>query len=207
MKKLLWIGLLCALLALTACGTEKAPQPDVPDTGASAAGTAAEAQSESLIFAEELQTTEEAASETVPAETAAQTQTTQDSTPVRVQVREAKKNDPALASAKTYTAIDDDPSVQLLFTAEGTPRDFRFLAIEFTDVGSGGEFLFNCKTLLEIPSDVLRTGAAVSTVFYGDIPNNGYSYVDENGETQYYSIAFSGEDGSLITEPFTPVEN
>jgi len=42
----------------------------------------------------------------------------------------------------------------------------------------------------------------VSTTFYGLIPNNGISYVDETGTTRFFAVDMSGEDGSLYLWEF-----
>ena len=42
----------------------------------------------------------------------------------------------------------------------------------------------------------------VKTVFYGLIPNNGISYVDETGATRTFAVDMSGEDGSLYLWEF-----
>ena len=38
--------------------------------------------------------------------------------------------------------------------------------------------------------------------FYGDIPNCGFCYTDELGETHYYAVSMSGFDGSLVVSEF-----
>ena len=39
--------------------------------------------------------------------------------------------------------------------------------------------------------------------FYGDTPNNGYMFTDDNGVDHLYVIEQSGMDGSLITWEYT----
>ena len=40
------------------------------------------------------------------------------------------------------------------------------------------------------------------TTFFGDLPNNGVSYVGEDGATRNFAVNVSGEDGSLMLTEF-----
>jgi hypothetical protein len=202
MKYSLIVLLICALLLTSACGAPAVPDADAPET------TAAEtAEAETSALPTEAPSAEETAeSETAAPETtaAAVETTTEDTLPVQVFVQWADAMPKELRKAQQYTVIEDESSTLILFTTNRTARDFRVLGLELADVDDDGNISFRTETLLELDALAPNQPVAIETVFWGDIPNNGFSYVDENGQTQYFSVNISGMDGSLVTEPFIP---
>ncbi|MBR2667496.1 MAG: hypothetical protein IKD96_04995 [Oscillospiraceae bacterium] len=102
----------------------------------------------------------------------------------------------------TFTADTEEPQVQIAFTANGVVRDFKVLSLFLQDVDDNGEPTFLVKDLYS--QDLLTPWRplVVETTFYGDIPNNGISYVDADGVTHYYAVSESGMDGSLLLTEF-----
>ena len=197
MKRVLIVLLLCAILLTAACGKNDSP-----------ASSAAE---ETIAAPTDVVTTEASAdTQTVPdesaapTETAAPAQTTEESGPVEVTVHWADAVPQDLLKAQQYTAIEDEFSTLVLFKSNRTAKDFRFLGLELVDFDDDGNASFRCETLVKIDAIAPNQPAAIRTAFFGDIPNNGFSFVDENGQTQYYTLSISGENGALVTEPFVP---
>ena len=90
----------------------------------------------------------------------------------------------------------DEPQVTLLLYTYGQVQDFCFLSLEATDVDEDGYITFSCEVVYE--REVLEPGLAlyVTTCMYGDIPNNGFKFIDDAGEERWFAIDISGEDGS-----------
>ncbi len=91
----------------------------------------------------------------------------------------------------------DEPQAKLLFFTYGDVRDFRFLSLTAGEVSEEGEITFYYEVLYE--RERLEPGLAlyVTTCFYGDIPNNGISFVDDMGRERFFAVDISGEDGSV----------
>lgn len=94
-----------------------------------------------------------------------------------------------------------DYETTVVFRSDAGVRTFRVLALALRDVDAAGRAVFDVSTVLELPA--LRAGIplAVPMSFPGDIPNNGFSYVDEQGITRQFTLSMSGRDGSLVIAP------
>ena len=113
-----------------------------------------------------------------------------------IQVEEGEDKD----WVSSVTVSDDEYSTWVCFFARRPVTDFRVLALDMTD--DEDSFGFNTTTVYAkdvlVPDEPLR----VSLTFYGDIPNNGISFVDEDGTFRQYAVDMSGEDGSLYLWAF-----
>jgi|GEM_PF-3063598 len=100
------------------------------------------------------------------------------------------------AEYEIVTAAEGDPQAEVVFSARGEVKDFKVLSLALERVEDDGTIRFSEQVL---HTRTLTPGRPllVRTVFYGDIPNNGISYVDENGELRRFTLSISGEDGSL----------
>lgn len=194
MKKWFLPVLLLCVLVCAACG-----QTDEQDTS----------WPSGVVFADPVDdTAQSTAPQTVAAESATEAELTAAPTesgdPSKLQVQWAASVPESLAAAESRSVHTGDEAVQIFFSTNRTLRDFRVLNLELADVYDDGNFQFRCQTLQQLPELTPAHPLVIETVFYGDIPNNGVSYVDENGETQYYSVSVSGLDGALLLEPFVP---
>lgn len=97
---------------------------------------------------------------------------------------------------------DEEPTVEVLFTAADEVADFCILSLFLKDMDQEGKPVFLVKE--EYRQETLPIGWPVMAVltFYGDIPNCGICYTDTNGETHYYALSMSGLDGSLVLSEF-----
>lgn len=203
MKKSLIVLLLCTFLLTAACGKTAAPNADVPVPEESvSAQTDAPDASDALTTEASAGVETTVAETTAPEETAAET--TEDTGPVRVSVHWADAVPKDLLKAPQYMVLSGENSTWILFKTNRTAQDFRILSLKLLDVDDNGKVSYQVDPALHIGALAPGQPVAVQTVFYGDIPNNGFSYVDENGDTQYFALSISGEDGSLEAEPFTP---
>ena len=190
MKKISLILLCCALLLLSACGkTVEQPADTLSQTaGASATEPETDAVSDTTAAPDADPTTE------IPT-------TKEVFTDATVSVREADDSFDA-STADVFTAESGDVQMQIVFTTDAVVRDFKVLALSDGDFGDDEKMHFTTKVLYEQPHLTPDRPLAVTTVFYGLIPNNGISYVDKDGVTRTFAVDMSGEDGSLYLWEF-----
>jgi predicted small lipoprotein YifL len=95
--------------------------------------------------------------------------------------------------------------VKLSFTAQTPLTDFKFLSITLSDVEKDGEPLFTITDVLYSTAELnTERPLVIGTVFEGDMPTRGISFVDDTGTTRYLSVSSSGLDGSLVCAAFLP---
>ncbi len=99
--------------------------------------------------------------------------------------------------APSVTVSDDEYSTWVLFSASRPVSDFKVLALDMND-----EFEFEAEPVYSLGTLTPGAPVRVSLAFYGDIPNNGISFVDEDGTLCRYAVDMSGEDGSLYLWAF-----
>ena len=103
----------------------------------------------------------------------------------------------ANGDALSVTVSDDEYSTWVLFTARRPVSDFQVLALEMNE-----DFEFDAKSVYSLGTLTPGAPVRVSLAFYGDIPNNGISFTDEDGTLCRYAVDMSGEDGSLYLWEF-----
>lgn len=101
-----------------------------------------------------------------------------------------------------FKVDESEYSTIILFLAEGTITDFKFLSLTVTDVDDNGRMSFDTEILYTL--DTMHEGkpVEVTLTFYGDTPAYGISYKDASGATKNCTVTLSGEDGSLILTEF-----
>jgi len=84
----------------------------------------------------------------------------------------------------------------VVYFAKCPLKDFKVLSLKLEKFEDKPVFL--AQTLYT--KDVLNPERPllVKLCLYGSVPNNGFSYTDSKGETRYYAINASGNDGSLL---------
>ena len=103
----------------------------------------------------------------------------------------------------TEIVVSADPPVSRVALFVSAPvTDLRILSVELAGVGEDGIPVFTDETVRTwgdlTPGQIL----IVDMTFWGDIPNNGVSYIDANGVTHRYTLEISGENGSLILSKY-----
>lgn len=96
-----------------------------------------------------------------------------------------------------FTASTESDAVGVLFTPLETLKHFEFLSIDLKDVTDESE-LFDTEILFSQEELTPETKLLVLLSFYGDIPNNGFAYVDSYGVRHVFALNLSGENGDLI---------
>lgn len=94
--------------------------------------------------------------------------------------------------------ISEGEGTKVLFTPSRSVKDFKLLALTIEDVDENGNIKFASEEVYYRESLDPECPLAAALDFFGDIPNNGFSYVDDNGTIKSYAVNISGEDGSLI---------
>lgn len=131
---------------------------------------------------------------------------TAENLPVKAQYLE---DVPELGDHDTFSltngAVDSESVVKVVFTAESAVRDFKLLSIAMQDSDENGNFAFSTEELYSQPELTPERPLEAGLVFLGDIPNNGISFTDADGNVKYYAVDMSGRDGSLILWEITVV--
>lgn len=191
MKKRI-IGILLAVLLVSLCAScaPNEPVDEAADTQSisaqteaaqTAAAEAVSAQTDALLTTDETQ---------------APAQTTEVFTDATVSVREADNMFDG-TNADFFTAETGEMQTRIVFSTDAAVRDFKVLALSFDEISEDGNIRFSKKELYSQARLTPDRPLVVTTVFYGDIPNNGVSYVDKDGVTRTFAVDMSGEDGSL----------
>lgn len=87
----------------------------------------------------------------------------------------------------------------VVFHAEEAVSDFRLLSLALRDVDQAGNAVFDSAEVFYLAA--LQKPLSVPMDFPGDVPSNGFSYVDTDGSTKAFSVSLSGKDGSLVVMP------
>ena len=106
-----------------------------------------------------------------------------------------------------YTAKDSVPEARIVFIPYKVIKDFKILNIEFVEASEDGKIVFATQEVYKEESLTPDKSLLANLSFFGTIPNNGISYVDDSETTHYFTVNISGKDGSLILDRFTPAEN
>lgn len=94
--------------------------------------------------------------------------------------------------------VSEGEGTKVLFTPSRSVNDFKLLALTIEDVDENGNIKYASEEVYSRESLDPECPFAAALDFFGDIPNNGFSYVDDNGTVKSYALNISGEDGSLI---------
>ena len=121
--------------------------------------------------------------------------------PVQVLWQQDVEPDPSWLVTQTITVDPEAIVSPLLFVAQEELSHFLLLDMEMTgwdDAANMGVFWvkkqFPMYTLT--PAHPLP----VAAVFYGDLPNFGFSYLTAAGERRYFAVGMSGHDGSCYAQ-------
>ncbi len=103
-----------------------------------------------------------------------------------------------------YTWINPDESddaVRIVFSTSSTLHHVNFYKLTPFE-NENGELDFEEESLWYQEELTPDMPLLVQTVFYGDLPNNGISYIDSEDNTRKFAVSISGEDGSLILSAY-----
>ena len=101
-----------------------------------------------------------------------------------------------------FTADNSPDATKVIFMAEGNVRDFKFLSLFCEDVLEDGTPIFTVEELYQTDRLDPEKHLLVEMTFWGTMPSYGYSFVDDNGETQRFTLEMSGMDGSIYVGKF-----
>lgn len=103
------------------------------------------------------------------------------------------------ASYKDYNepeALSDQ--VKVVFMTSLPVKAFQFLKGGYVG-GEEDSFRFVVNSVLYSTDELLpETPLVIGTVFEGDFPTRGFSFVDESNTTRFFTLGISGKDGSLV---------
>lgn len=197
-KRFLMVFLCCVLLCMSACGTASQEKTE-PQTAADTSETQAIATDAQPVI-ESLTAIESNEIALTEAQTEASTEPETFVT-ATITVHFADDGMPAAGKYETCTAVES-PQTRIVLSTNATVRDFKVLALTEADMDDDGEMHFKTEEIYKLDRLTADRPLLVSTTFYGEIPNNGISYVDETGTTRCFAVDMSGEDGSLYLWEF-----
>ncbi len=96
----------------------------------------------------------------------------------------------------SFIAYEGENAASVVFYAEHPLSGIRFMHLEH-DINENGEMHFDEKVVYTQNTLTPERPLLVQLVFYGDMPNNGISFVDAQGIVHSCALSVSGEDGSL----------
>ncbi len=102
----------------------------------------------------------------------------------------------------SFEAADDEYALPVLFRASEAVQNFQVLALDFPSISDDGEIDFPSEVLYELPELTPEQPLCVTLTFPGDVPSNGISYVDAEGNVRCFSVSLSGMDGSLVVSEY-----
>ena len=195
MKKIFAVCCALCIALLSACTNETT---NVPSKTASD-GVVSTQTTETPTQAQTPQT------ETTEALTPAQTEApTEPVRPAKAAVRLAESLQ-AIGTEDYISAVEDtsESAVHLVFTVDQTVRDVRVLSLMMTDYDEAtGKPVYDMTVLEALDAVTPQKPLVITTVFYGDLPNNGIAYTDTDGTFRRFAIEMSGEDGSVFLSEF-----
>ena len=101
-----------------------------------------------------------------------------------------------------FIADSTEQQVRIAFSSPAGVKDFKVLALSITHVDEHGRAAFSTKELYALPGLRPERPLVLGMTFLGSTPQYGISFVDAQGETRRFFIAQSGEDGSVLLQPF-----
>lgn len=96
-----------------------------------------------------------------------------------------------------FTGSSDSEAVGVLFSPTEKLNNFELLSIELSDI-SGDSENYTAEILFTQPELTPEKKLLAQLLFVGDIPNNGFAYVDASGRRRVFALGISGENGDLI---------
>lgn len=98
-------------------------------------------------------------------------------------------------------AVDDaDYAVDVVFTTDGTVRNFKVIALTLNEITDDGYMSFFFEELYTYGDLTPDKGLAVKMSLPETIPFYGISYTDGTGADRVFSVNLSGFDGSVYLE-------
>lgn len=97
-----------------------------------------------------------------------------------------------------YYAYGAEDNAAIMFSSQSDITDIKVLSLEIDGTDDNGNINYTKSVVYTL--DKLTTGDyfAVNMIFYGDIPNNGISYIDRKGIERCFAVEISGDDGSVV---------
>jgi len=119
-----------------------------------------------------------------------------------VEVCWAEDRPGGVADCELFAVEGSDPRARVVFTALRPVTDFKLLSLSFESMTDDGVITFGIEELYTLDRLTPERPLAADMTFFGTIPNNGVSYVDETGTLRRFAVDMSGQDGSVYLWEF-----
>lgn len=100
-----------------------------------------------------------------------------------------------------FIDFEDEYSQRVVFTTNTEVKDFNYIEISFKEIGDNIAF-FESKILYSLAELTPEQPFVLNWLAAGTIPQRGITFLDENGDKQYFYLTTSGKDGSLMLVEF-----
>jgi len=129
------------------------------------------------------------------------------------ETREIKDREQTIVVVKeAYDSIDeteadvyknsDDYANKLVVLASEDVKNLKVMKISLKDVTEEGKVIYDVDELYTQKELKIDRPLLLGVTFWGDLPEYGISYEDQQGRTFQYAIYQSGRDGSMVMEEF-----
>lgn len=119
---------------------------------------------------------------------------------IRIQVEYSTKEEIEYAFDYDGFNTEDKEATMVTFTTNDMTKDFKILHLKNVEINENGKMSYEAEEAYH--QEVLDPSRPfiAGLYFYGSIPNNGISYVNEDGDTVMLILGQSGKDGSLYLQ-------
>lgn len=99
-----------------------------------------------------------------------------------------------------FVADDGEHSAEVLFTAKRVVTDFELMRMTIREAYDDGTVSYAAEPIYSMERLTPERPLVVRTIFLGDTPTYGISYVDETGDGMMHclTVDVSGDDGTLL---------
>ncbi|MGN0649688.1 MAG: hypothetical protein ACI4KM_04560 [Oscillospiraceae bacterium] len=208
-NRLITLGLLTAMLALTGCNGQTSSQSSSQTSEQTTSQTSEQITSQTDAEQTTTEQTTANQEETQPEQTESQPE---ESTPaenetaiggvVSAQWADEFLTDHAEGEYTTFTADSSEFSGKIVFSADKDVSDFKLLSLTYEDMDDEGNITYSIEELYTQDTLTADMALVVELTFVGEIPNFGISYDNHTGEIQRFTLSESGYDGSVILSAF-----
>ncbi len=116
----------------------------------------------------------------------------------------AQFSDDAISNYKeydTFIACESEGQTDILFSTNAIVNNFKILALTSKDYVDD-KMVYDVEEIHTQNTLTPDRPLLVTMTFWGDIPNNGISYITKEGETKRFTVEISGSDGSIVLSEF-----
>lgn len=121
-------------------------------------------------------------------------------TPAHISIEWSKNADNSNAENVHEAVLSENCAANFTLSTDGTVSNLKMLNLQLLEGNEDGVVEFSTEESFSLERFTENERLIVCGEMFGTIPNLGLSY-EEDGQTKYFAIIESGEDGSLSLSP------